>query len=146
MAPKIEIVPSVLPADFANLGEECRRLGEAGADRIQWDAMDGNFVRGFFNIYYRVAMFSAGATAVSYALAGRFVFAAGAAALTVLAVLLRQQVIPRMDAMRAQIQASGTDAIPGFRRLHVTAILVNLAQLVLIVWGLITLSMQWSAT
>lgn len=40
----IEIVPSVLPADFADLGEECRRLGEAGADRIQWDVMDGNFV------------------------------------------------------------------------------------------------------
>lgn len=40
----IEIVPSVLPADFANLGEECRRLGEAGADRIQWDVMDANYV------------------------------------------------------------------------------------------------------
>ena len=108
--------------------------------------MDGNFVRGFFNIYYRVAMFAAGATALSYALAGRFVFAAGAGVLTLLAILLRQQIIPRMDAMREQIQVSGTDAIPGFRRLHVTAILVNLAQLVLIVWGLITLSMQWSAT
>ena len=44
MARKIEIVPSVLPADFSNLGEECRRLGEAGVDRIQWDVMDGNFV------------------------------------------------------------------------------------------------------
>jgi len=44
MGRRIEIVPSVLPADFANLGEECRRLGEAGADRIQWDVMDGNFV------------------------------------------------------------------------------------------------------
>lgn len=44
MTRKIEIVPSVLPADFANLGEECRRLGNAGVDRIQWDVMDGNFV------------------------------------------------------------------------------------------------------
>lgn len=44
MTRPIEIVPSVLPADFANLGEECRRLGDAGADRIQWDVMDGNFV------------------------------------------------------------------------------------------------------
>lgn len=44
MARKIEIVPSVLPANFADLGEECRRLGEAGADRIQWDVMDANFV------------------------------------------------------------------------------------------------------
>ena len=44
MGRKVEIVPSVLPANFANLGEECRRLGEAGADRIQWDVMDGHFV------------------------------------------------------------------------------------------------------
>jgi len=44
MARTIEIVPSVLPANFADLGAECRRLGEAGVDRIQWDVMDGNFV------------------------------------------------------------------------------------------------------
>ena len=44
MSRPIEIVPSVLPADFSNLGEECRRLGDAGVDRIQWDVMDGNFV------------------------------------------------------------------------------------------------------
>jgi len=40
----IEIVPSVLPADFARLGEECQALEAAGADRIQWDVMDGQFV------------------------------------------------------------------------------------------------------
>ncbi len=38
------IVPSVLPADFARLGEEVRDLCEAGVDRIQWDVMDGVFV------------------------------------------------------------------------------------------------------
>jgi hypothetical protein len=32
------------------------------------------------------------------------------------------------------------DAIPGFRRTHVTAILINIAQLVAIVWTLISLS------
>ncbi|CAM8623222.1 Rpe Pentose-5-phosphate-3-epimerase [Acidimicrobiia bacterium] len=40
----IEIVPSVLPADFANLGDACVALENAGVDRIQWDVMDGNFV------------------------------------------------------------------------------------------------------
>ena len=40
----IEIVPSVLPADFSRLGEECVALEAAGVDRIQWDVMDGNFV------------------------------------------------------------------------------------------------------
>jgi len=44
MPRSVEIVPSVLPGDFANLGQECRNLGEAGADRIQFDVMDGNFV------------------------------------------------------------------------------------------------------
>ncbi|MGW6701239.1 ribulose-phosphate 3-epimerase [Nocardia sp. NPDC055049] len=38
------IVPSVLPADFACLGEEVRDLCAAGVDRIQWDVMDGVFV------------------------------------------------------------------------------------------------------
>lgn len=39
-----QIVPSVLPADFARLGEEVAALQEAGVDRIQWDVMDGHFV------------------------------------------------------------------------------------------------------
>ena len=44
MSRAIEIVPSVLPADFSRLGEECQALEKAGVDRIQWDVMDGNFV------------------------------------------------------------------------------------------------------
>ena len=40
----IEIAPSVLPADFAHLGDACIELEKAGVDRIQWDVMDGNFV------------------------------------------------------------------------------------------------------
>jgi ribulose-phosphate 3-epimerase len=42
--PPIAIVPSVLPADFSRLAEECIALEKAGADRIQWDVMDGQFV------------------------------------------------------------------------------------------------------
>ncbi|MEV5966357.1 ribulose-phosphate 3-epimerase [Kribbella sp. NPDC051952] len=38
------IIPSVLPADFARLGDEIRDLCDAGVDRIQWDVMDGVFV------------------------------------------------------------------------------------------------------
>ncbi len=40
----IEISPSILPADFARLGEECIALEAAGCDRIHWDVMDGVFV------------------------------------------------------------------------------------------------------
>lgn len=41
---KIEIVPSILSADFARLGEQLREAEAAGAGRIQVDAMDGHFV------------------------------------------------------------------------------------------------------
>ena len=41
---RIEIVPSVLPADFSRLGQEVAALERAGVDRIQWDVMDGRFV------------------------------------------------------------------------------------------------------
>jgi ribulose-phosphate 3-epimerase len=41
---KIEIIPSILSADFARLGEQVREAEEAGADRIQVDVMDGHFV------------------------------------------------------------------------------------------------------
>ncbi|MCB1030193.1 MAG: ribulose-phosphate 3-epimerase [Acidimicrobiales bacterium] len=40
----MHIAPSVLPADFSKLGDECRALEDAGVDRIQWDVMDGQFV------------------------------------------------------------------------------------------------------
>ncbi len=40
----VEIAPSVLPADFSRLGDEVLALEKAGADRIQWDVMDGRFV------------------------------------------------------------------------------------------------------
>ncbi len=40
----IEIAPSILPVDFAKLGEEIVALDHAGVDRIQFDVMDGQFV------------------------------------------------------------------------------------------------------
>ncbi|MDG2429060.1 MAG: ribulose-phosphate 3-epimerase [Acidimicrobiales bacterium] len=44
MARPIRIAPSVLPVDFANLGEGCQALEKAGVDLIHWDVMDGVFV------------------------------------------------------------------------------------------------------
>jgi ribulose-phosphate 3-epimerase len=41
---KIEIVPSILSADFARLGEQVQEAAQSGAGRIQVDVMDGHFV------------------------------------------------------------------------------------------------------
>lgn len=38
------LAPSILSADFARLGEEVRRVEEAGADLIHFDVMDNHYV------------------------------------------------------------------------------------------------------
>jgi ribulose-phosphate 3-epimerase len=41
---KIQISPSILSANFSQLGKEIKRLEEGGADMIHIDVMDGHFV------------------------------------------------------------------------------------------------------
>ena len=41
---KIKISPSILSADFSQLGNEIKKLEEGGADMIHVDVMDGHFV------------------------------------------------------------------------------------------------------
>ncbi len=41
---KTYLSPSILSADFAHLGEDIRRAGEAGAQYLHYDVMDGMFV------------------------------------------------------------------------------------------------------
>ena len=101
--------------------------------------LDARFVRGFFNTYYVAAFVTATATSISFALAGRAGLAAGAAVMALIALGLRQKVIPKMDSLGAEIQSNAMDAIPGFRRTHIAAILFNVVQLVAIVWSLTTL-------
>ena len=41
---RIEIVPSILSADFTNLGKEINKIENAGCSRLHLDVMDGHFV------------------------------------------------------------------------------------------------------
>jgi ribulose-phosphate 3-epimerase len=44
MSRDIKIAPSILSADFANLGRDITTMSEAGADIVHVDVMDGHFV------------------------------------------------------------------------------------------------------
>ncbi len=52
----VKIAPSILAADFLRLGDEIRRVEDAGADMIHWDVMDAHFVP---NLSLGVAMLEA---------------------------------------------------------------------------------------
>ncbi|RYY93562.1 MAG: hypothetical protein EOO24_26540 [Comamonadaceae bacterium] len=102
--------------------------------------LDAQFIRRFFEVYYHTAFWTAVGACVSYALWGRYAFAVGAAGLAGLAVLLRRSLLPAMQQLGQQIQNAHADAIRRFRRVHATALLLNVLQLAAVVYGTLQLS------
>ncbi|MCA0241480.1 MAG: hypothetical protein LCI02_11490 [Proteobacteria bacterium] len=103
--------------------------------------VDGRFISRFFEVYYKAALIAAVGGCVSYAWWGRLAFAGGAAVIGMVVVALRRVLIPTMDRLGARIQDSDPAAIQAFRKVHSAALLVNLVQLVLLVWGLTRLTL-----
>ncbi len=101
--------------------------------------VDASFIRSFYITYYRFALVIALGTALSYGLAGRWPLASGAAAIAMLTLVLRTRFIPMMAQLAPQIQNQDALAVPAFRRLHKSAIMVNTGQLLAILGGLGTL-------
>lgn len=104
-------------------------------------ALDARFIRGFFNTYYQAAFVTSVGASLSFAGLGRLGFAAGAAGLAVTVVLLRRKLIPTLAQLGAQIQTSEPSAVRRFRRLHSVALLINLLQLIVLVWALLRFSL-----
>jgi hypothetical protein len=98
--------------------------------------MDSNFIRSFCITYFRIALLAAVAAVVSYALAGRYGFALGAASIALLTWLLRSRLITRMDELRSMIHANELMAIPEFLKMHKTTIGINTSQLLAILASL----------
>lgn len=104
-------------------------------------SLDARFIRSFFNLYYRCAFWAAVGATLSYALWGRYAFAAGAAAIALVAVLLRARLVPAMQLLSAQIEASHEGAVQRFRKIHRAVLIVNLVQLIVLVWSITKLTL-----
>ena len=102
--------------------------------------LDSRFIRGFFNNYYIAVACTGALAATSYALAGRWAFTAGLAAITSLALFLRKVFLPHMDRLRSRIETSDPIAITEFRRAHIGGMALNFVQLVAVIWGLFQVS------
>lgn len=101
---------------------------------------DARFVRGLFNYYYTVVMIAASAGALGQAAVGRITVSLAMGGVAAFVFAVRRWVVPRMDALRERITGGDTSAIPGFRRLHMAGILLNLVQLGVVAWGMAKLA------
>lgn len=100
---------------------------------------DARFVRGLFHHYYNVVTIAASAGALAQIVIGHLGPAVAMAGVAALAFSLYRWLIPRMDALREPINSGDATAIAQFRRLHIMGMLINVVQVAVVAWGLITL-------
>jgi uncharacterized membrane protein len=87
-------------------------------------------VRALFPVYYLVITVCGAVGALTLAIGERPIPAALLAATAGFALLARQFIVPRLDALRAAKTAGEAAAMQAFRRLHGLSMAINLAQIV----------------
>ena len=92
--------------------------------------VDSRFIRGFFNVYYRVLMGIAAVGGVGFAFSDRRFMAVVMACIAVIGFAARRTIVARMDRLRSTMTATDALSIRRFRQLHVTGIMLNVVQLV----------------
>jgi hypothetical protein len=97
---------------------------------------DARVIRTLFHIYYTLVVIVAGLGALGQALVGRTAHALAMAGVAVFVLGLRRWIIPRMDVLRGTIPQGDASAVSRFRQLHMAGIVLNMAQLVVVVWGI----------
>jgi hypothetical protein len=95
-------------------------------------------VRALFPVYYLVIILCGAVAALTLALGAHPVPAALLAVVAGFAVLVRQFVIPRLDALRAAKTAGEDAATRQFKRLHGLSMAINLAQMLAVAVALST--------
>jgi len=102
--------------------------------------LDGRFIRGLFNIYYVSVMVVATAGALGCILVGKTGAAAAMGGLVLVVFGIRRWMIVKMDDLREAIARGESGAIPGFRRLHLAGMALNICQLAGVAWGMTRLA------
>jgi len=103
--------------------------------------VDSRFIRGLFNVYYVAIMSAAGVGALSCALANRPLLALALGCVAGFGFAGRYWLVSRMDTVRSTMTADDSSAIGQFRRLHIAGMLLNVALLAAVCFGLTRVSL-----
>ncbi|HEU5295488.1 MAG TPA: hypothetical protein VFU71_11935 [Burkholderiaceae bacterium] len=102
--------------------------------------VDGRFIRGLFNVYYISVMTVAAVAAAGCALMGQGTVALAMSGLFVFVFAVRSRVVSQMDDLRGAMARGESMAVPRFRRLHIAGMILNVAQLGTVAWGMTRLA------
>jgi hypothetical protein len=91
--------------------------------------LDARFIRGLFDVYYKAVMIAAAAGALTHALAQRQITAVALVVIGAIALGSRRAILTRMDRLASTMTATDRAGIRQFRKLHVTGMVLNFAQL-----------------